>query len=110
MKDQQKSGKKPGSGDQGTAEEGHDRDYGGKAMHLDVTQDSDIDPTPLTFNLDALEATGDIIGVFEGLGCQRHNRTEDTWRIPATQGTFEGGRRFTAQMFFLYEEPVLRWN
>ena len=82
MRDHQKRPRRNvGSGDQPTGEEGgDDKDDGEKAIHLDLAQDAQIDPSPFTFrpyhlaslvdpkNLDVLCALGGISGLLQGLG------------------------------------------
>ena len=93
MQDHQEPKKKTGNGPQGTAEEGgDDNDDEDRPIHLDLAQDSQIDPTPFKFrpyhlaslvdpkNLDALESMSGIIGLLEGIG------------VNATSGLSIGGK------------------
>jgi P-type Ca2+ transporter type 2C len=81
MRDHQKPRKKAGSSDRAVGEEGgDDKDDGDKTIHLDLAQDTHIDPTPFTFrpyhlaflvdpkNLDVLQTMGGTTGLLEGLG------------------------------------------
>lgn len=100
MPDHQKPGKKVESGPQGTAEEGgDDKDDADKAIHLDLAQDTNIDPAPFAFrpyhlaslvdpkNLDVLEAMGGTTGLLEGIGVNAISGLQIVGNAPQPEDT-----------------------